>query len=462
MNTNSLSSKERGLIAPLINLSEELQKTDCKTLLDTVEIIALNALESLKAFNEKKLPLFDPSIGDEACQIRALMVLQLANQNIEEEIKAGEHELLGLHKKIAEVRIQWTTLEGELKKNKNEAMQSFIQQKKNLNTEKEGKLAKVEKGSAESKKIWEEFKARMGVISKTEAPLRQELDQKEREVLNAKIKVLSDASLEVNLSKKVRQIFWCYILHKISCRQYEENANQCSYYVGVNLKNLQIQGLAYQAQLLETMVSKAKRMMNKESMEFLVEESKKVVGKRAGIIQLAMQTSFASAKEGFTEYSFYHGCELIIKRAQQLRLPILIKSRAPKDNPDKFSCQQLFLPAEKNNKYVPSTDTQANQPMLVIEGVSQKALSQGLSSMVDEAGGLMKMVRLNLAQHRFCTSQAVADPHILLTVSSDMDKEIQRIMGEKEKALALGYSQANPSNFMIDHMYADVLNTQNQ
>lgn len=464
MITNNVCSRESKLIAPLINLAEGLKKTECSILLDTVETIALNALEGLKAFKEKKLALLDPSIGDESCQIRAFMILQLANQETDAEVDLGQQELQALCKKIQNIRLQFSALELELvemKKETNQVIQSFAQQKKCLNSERDNLLSKVEKGTSASKEIWDQFKKDMRAISEQEDPIRQKLTRKEQDILAAKIKIIFDASLDVDLSKVNRQIVLCYILTKIGCKQFVNNANGSTYYVGVSLKNLQVAGLTFQASLFETLVAKAKRIVNLESMEFLAEESKKISGKRSKIIQDAMQIPLASAKEGFREYSFYHGLELIIKRAKQLGIPILVKSRKPDASPDKFSCKQLYLPNGKNNKYIPSSDILGDKPALVIEGVSQKALDKGLSNIIDAAGGLMKMLRLNLAQHRFCTSQTNADANILRPISEEIDSEIERINQEKKQALDLGYSQVNQSSFMVDHVYADLLVTQN-
>jgi len=80
-----------------------------------------------------------------------------------------------------------------------------------------------------------------------------------------------------------------------------------------------------------------------------------------------------------------------------------------------------------------------------------------VSTIIDKCGGLMKMVRLNLAQHKICTGQEDADPSLLNTVSSGLTAEIDRISCEKQIAIQKGYSRVNPSNYQIDHIYADYM-----
>jgi hypothetical protein len=369
MNLNPISSREFELISPLI--SEELQRKDNSTLLDTIEIIARNSLEGLKAYQGMQLSLLNPDIGDEACQIRALMILQMAAQNIGEEINAGRQQLEQLCNTISKIRGLWAELENKLKQQKTAVDNQLLnlrQKKIQMNAEKDQKLSRVPKGTEENKNIWKEFQESIKLFSQeNEAPIKQQILQWEKEISDQKIEIMKKELLEAKLSKNTRQVILCYLIHKTSCKIYQKTHGQTSYRNGMKINKLQFNDLNLDGRLFEKLLHNAKAIVNRESMDFLIEESKKLVGKRARIIQLSLQSPLKSAKDELKEYSFYHGCELVIKRIMQMGIPILIKSRKPEDSPENFSCQQLYMPmpadSKNKSKYMPSIHIQKPQPV---------------------------------------------------------------------------------------------------
>ncbi len=466
MNIISISPRDCKLISPLVP-SEARSSKDSSVLLDAIEIVARQSLEALQAFQDKKLSVFDPDIGDEACQIRALLILQMDAQSNPNEIACASCELQKLLIIIDTIRKEWAKLDEELiclSASLKEQLSAIRNEKVRLSRENELALQNVPKGTLESKSIWQEFQIKMKQLCLQENPIKQKIQLQEEEISAKKIKTFENRELDTTLSSNILRLIFCYLIGKASQKILETNPinGRVSYKKAPRVNALKIQGLNVNGPLFEKILQRAKIWINQESMDALVEESKKIQGKRAKWIQRCMQATLPSAKQELKEYSFYHACELVIKRIKAMGLPILVLARRPEDNPDYFSMRQLFKPVMTNGKFKfsPVAMSDDTSPVLVIEGISSKAQNMGLANVIDQCGGLMKMVRLNLAQHRFCTAQQEADPSILKMISADLSEEIDRLRIQRSKAQEEGCSRENPSNFMIDHIYADVMRAQ--
>lgn len=407
----------------------------CNSVLDAITTIALHALNGLDAYDRGELSLFDPCVGDESCQIRALMMLKSSQEGCSGELLDAKASLESLIEKVKD-------LKGSLLKMYN-YKGSLEEEKKLLQQAKTETIRNASNNKEVIKKINDAHKMAL-----------EELAKKERDLDQALAKEVLLAPLE-KLSKKVRQIVLCYLVTQSKFVEPDEkDPHYKTSHDKSRVKQLQMSKLEFDAPLFECVLKGASQILNKESVEFLMEESSELSGKRAGLIQYVMQQPLSSQKKDFNEVSFYHGCELVMKRARDLGMCVLVKSRDPSAKYDQFSCMQLYAPIGK--KYAAIDMPKDNPSVLVIEGVSQKADDLGLNNIINTAGSLMKMVRLNLAQHRFCTGRGYDEPESLLSIGIG-DNEVNKIKAEKETAIQKGYGEKNMSGFRIEHMYADNL-----
>lgn len=430
------------LIAPL--MADNSVKIE--TMLDQVELIALHSLKGLECFALGNYPLLDPSIGDESCQIRALMMLTMKLS--EGELKEAQVLLLELIEKVKALRLNQKKESEEIRKQELAAKEPIAVKKKALENEKNQHLKPFKKGSPEADEVMRVFKAAMGVLTIEEKPLTEKYKNM-RADLEAKTK-LAISSLDPMLSKQMRQIILCYIVCKTKfVEKDEENPNYKTAHDKSRIAQLKIDDLSFDG--IEKIVNQAKVILNKESVEFLILQSKELRSKRASLISALMEKPLPS-KNNLSEVSFYHQCELILKRARDLGIPIVVKFRDPATAYDNFSKTTVsYLP--KGKKYIPG-DLEAHQPVLVIEGASQRAGSIGLEKVIEESGGLMKMAKLNLSQHRLCTGHDKANPQSLSKLGVSQE-EIARIEQERSKSQIIGCGEHNMSNFRIEHIYAD-------
>src|SRR5690606_702425 len=118
-------------------------------------------------------------------------------------------------------------------------------------------------------------------------------------------------------------------------------------------------GLSFNGAVLGPVIDRAKTVLNHESVIMIREEAGKLTSKRAPLLIKALQHTMPSAKSGFNEVSFYHGCEVVMKRVKALGIPILVKARGPKDVSSGgciFPHAQLYIVDKLSGKYVPAKE----------------------------------------------------------------------------------------------------------
>jgi hypothetical protein len=457
------SQQEASLISPLLTSIKAIQLQDKKSLMDSIEVITSHSLDALDEFLKGNLSRFDPSIGDEACQIRTLYVLDLSKQNLTEDIEHAKTNLCALVSRIKQLRTDITCLEqtiAEAEMQTKRSRESFIERKTILNAEKMEAFNGVSH-SAERKAITQAFLEKIKKIKEEEKPILQELSQKKAGILKKIEQAFANATLDASLSNRMRLLALCYILTKIKHPEIDEsNPNFLMTHDKKAVVQLKIEGLTHEPKQLDAMVEQAKKILNLASVEFLQKQAGMIEGKRAPLLNAVMQKILPSSKEGFKELSFYHGMEVILKRAKDLGVPLLLKARKPKEL--QFSSMQLFQPIGEKNKYtaVPIQSNDGTARVMVIEGVSSQAGDEGIEAISNRVGGLSKLVKLNLAQHRLCTAQPNLNLSILKETVGLQDEEIENIKALRDRSIGEGCSIGNPSRFLIEHVYADSLNNQ--
>lgn len=461
MSIHNNTAQRADLIGPLLNLQVASEEVAEEVILDTIEIVALNALQGLNAFCLGALHLLDPSIGDECCQLRALMMLKLKEEGHETGIGEDVQALKALVLAIEEVRKQIITLdEGyENAKRKADLKKAGIKEKKTLlNQQKDTDLIPHTKGSEGANAVMETFKAAMLKLNQEEKPIIQGLQEEAQKVKVKKLALIG--SLQASLSLNSRLIAVSYILTKIKECTLDKTCEVHVLHDKMNLRHIQMSDKAFNGNLLGNIIDRAKLILNFESVVMIRGEAAKLGCKRASVLQTAISHTMPSAKSGFQEVSFYHGCEVVMKRVKALGIPILIKARGPRDikaSGPVFSCSQLYVVDKLSGKYVPANEPIPGKAVLVIEGISKRAAQEGLNSVIEQCGGVMKAVRYNLAQHRFCTAETIAIPTTLLKAEVISADEGSKIEQEKSVACLKGFSELNYSAFRIEHMFAATL-----
>lgn len=452
------------LIGPLLNLKGVSEDAPVNILLDTVELVALHALEGLQSFKSGALDLFDPSIGDECCQLRALMMLQFASQGYPHSADEDIASMLLLQENMTVVREKIALFDREIEETQTAAASSRagIRKKKNdLNSEKDRQLEVLQRGSDAANDVMEAFKKKMQKLTLEEKPIIEALGKRVKEIRLQQREVV--ASLQAPLSQTARLIAIAYLLTKIKKCELEAAGEVHVLHDKIELGRIKIEGKGFNGTLVASIMERAKVILNRESVAFIRKEASALTCKRAPLLIKATAETLPSAKKDFGEVSFYHGCEVVMKRVKELGIAVLFKARGPKDVTEAgahFTCSQLFCLDKESGKYVPVSKKVSDQPVLVIEGISKHASREGLLAQIEAAGGIMKVVRYNLAQHRLCTAHERAEPSLLLSAQVIDGKECEKIETEKTIACMSGYSTINYDRFRIEHMFAALLSSQ--
>ncbi|CRX39531.1 hypothetical protein [Estrella lausannensis] len=452
------TAQRADLLGPLLNLQAGPAEISEEIILDTIEIVALNALQGLEVFCERRLHLLDPSIGDECCQLRALMMLKLTEEGFGAGMKEDFQALKELVLSVEKVRTAIAGLSKEYEEAKcvvDLEREEIKAKKTRLNKQKEEDLLLHDRGSEGSAKVMEAFKAAMIKLVQQETPILQTLQRTALQVKEKKLTLIS--SLQAHLSKNARLIALSFILTKIKECVLDKSSEVHVLHDKMNLRGIQIEGKSFHGALVGCVMERAKQILNHESVVMIREEGAKLEGKRASLLQAAINHTLPSAKAGFQEVSFYHGCEVVMKRVKALGIPILLKARGPRDITSEgpvFSSVQLYVVDKSSGKYVPAQQPLSGQAVLVIEGISKRAIHEGVESVIKECGGVMKAVRYNLAQHRFCTAEQIAIPKTLLEAKAISEEEGSKIEEEKSIACMKGFSEVNYKAFRIEHMFA--------
>lgn len=313
---------------------------------NAIQLICMRTLEALIAIRDKNLKLFDALVGDQACQIRALKIALISNNDLNIEIKLIENT----KNKIIDI----------LNVNKNEKRNLSLKCKENMTANPlKGKEINI-LFQQEAKKLQEEHKTRLNC--------------------NAKKMLEEDVFVKSDVLFIARAYF--LTITKLTIRDLKKN----TYKNSTKESKIQILNLDCKKIIEKGFFASLKMDLAKGSVDFVKD--------LANEINFTNCLELKLVKNKRMELPFLYMTEVVFKSAIQKNIPILLKIKNIKE--EAFACNIPFGNYEKDSV------------ALIIESYSEKSfveLSSNVFKDTLENEGILNIIKYNSAQHNQYTDQ---------------------------------------------------------
>ena len=428
-------------------------------------IIYQRALEALIGFETNRFLSLDAPAGDQACQIRALQLCQL--------------ELEGIEGIKAVIKQRWATLESLQKKNiaadescqervemiQKEKQEPLSELNQKIVEEREQELEGIPKGDPRIKEINQTFGARFREVSLKKQPVLAEISELKEAFRIKQKQLIEDDTLELTVDPAVLFLTRCYLVTLVKVDVVRQEMGFYSYQIHFNSKKLGECEFVVPTQLLIEIVDQAKRAICQDSIAYIQDASCKLDGMRGEELQaIATSSRRVESKERF-ELPFFHLIQVIFQRAMKEQIPILVKVRNIAAHPlteKSFVDVALFKSTGETYKVSEILSEDLAKRVIVIEGYSKVAFEklkspEFVDRLLDQSGGLLRLIDLNTAQHGQFTDQSKSCREMFRAIPRIESEEEEMLVQLFEEAVVKGFSMENPSVYCIDHVFCDLL-----
>ena len=366
----------RDLLPPEISAENQL----CVT-----ETILFLAKEALSAFSQRQLAKFDPAVGDELCEIRAIQAVLLSRMDLTDEMEAAE---CAFNNALIQLGVKKTALQ-KAKERLNEDLASkkalqepFILEKAGLAKKRvaepipTGTQAEIKACKQAIKTKYEE---KFRELNEKLEPIENDIQNIRQDYLNQCHLIVSNSPIDISVSEKINSIILAYFLTVVKSEVVEKNT--FGYFVVG--KQPSVAKLNGPAAIYDRAVPLLKKAVIQQSTAFV---------QGAGLMT---RTRMVPGKN-FEALPFYYVLKTVYAKAVEEKIPILFKVRDQQKYPD-FTLQAFFK--VEGGKYVPSTP-EKNTAALVVEAFSSQMRDNLITEVMEETGGLLNyLVEIDGAQH---------------------------------------------------------------
>lgn len=433
--------------------------------------------DAIDNFIHRKMELFDPILGDQACEIRALYFSLLISKYqtyienyFENDVDNLKKTIYPLYKKMMEIEFisenytenrnefikkeidpikkekallasEFKNINAELRKSKNDNSLELINKKK--------EIEKKIKHFDQLKKISEE------VLHENHKKLRN--------------KIIDTIDLLVFPIKKILfMIISSYIFSKV--KHIENVIDKTTGLWTINdrthINLLKFEEMNFHSDIMQNIITLIKEKLIHESVIFSQKLTKFLKSKNKDLIlKIIMEPRRVSAHR--EEFACFHIMWLIHRYALENDIPIILKIRNETLDPLKsisYTAKFLYL---GNKRYSIKKDNfQFNTmiaPMyeagLIIEARTNRSKNELTSKLYEEeilSYSLLDIIKLYSAQHRQFTNDTKHED-ALNNLKNISEFEKEKIKKLKNKARLRGFSITNSSRFCIEHIYCDMI-----
>ncbi|MFW9875568.1 MAG: hypothetical protein ACFFG0_20895 [Candidatus Thorarchaeota archaeon] len=425
--------------------------------LDAIKIIIQNALKAISSFEEGFFERFDASVGDQACQIRALQFCLL------HPILDSSRELFVPKLPIIErLRESITQLDPEIAKLKEE-LDPFLSRKREIGLEKSRALGSInsfretdsERYFRERKLINKSFSRRFKKVDDEMLETRISIERLQEKHISENFLDIQEI-MRVSIPEDVLFLLDNYLVKKVRKVILKKRFGICDYKEVVDMTQLLPRGKHGLRSLMRKVIDMAKKRIRRSSIFFVQTQAQFLTDPR---LSLLVSLPRRIESKGHLELPFFYLTRVIFQRAAQKNISILLKVRNKNDNPlveESFVCRHLFGSSDEI--------LDLSSRCIVIESFSSRSSfelrSEGfIEDLLTFAGGsFLHMIDLSAAQHNQFTD---------MRTSLGFD-EISGILAEEKHELLLlardarvkGFSLANSSTCCIEHVFCDLISHQ--
>lgn len=440
--------------------------------LQAIATVYKQCMNALEAFIAKKLSCFDPSVGDEQCEIRALQMIKLSRSAEAVQEAASLFEICKKKvEAIAAAELLMQKLKGVTVAECAAAKQQMVESESKLKGV-QGKLGEALKNIPQGDP---ERKAKVAACKATfEAPIekiREELKPLQEAQEGAKQECLGECStlvsfplLDVRLSSNMMTIVLLYIatvtkeetlFHVEGGGQFIRDATR--------VKKLAEGSPSFSVPLFEKVVENIKKVIHTASLCFIQQQATGLSSSKY------LSQTFFNAKKGQAELPFYYVMKCVYERCLSENIPIIFQLRNVLADPTTrqgFSLTVLFK-TDESGKYVKvePKPQEGQEAALVVQAYSsqpQVTLQMGefLEQLLNSSGGIVSyFVDIDAAQHSQYTMQSavVSSSAMFDAIPALLEEEKAVLCAKLKRAQTGGFTRENPSQCCVEHAYADLI-----
>ncbi len=433
------------------------------------QLLIQKTVEACKAYLERRLAAFDPSVGDQACQIRTLNFSLAFRENKFAEFSTLSENCRKTLEDIESIRKKILVLERlrdeEIALIRKTHLDPIIEESRKVNEHMSKAVEGADKKSFQA--IREPFiKSLKSLVSKKE-PHEQMIASLHTQCEKAKLILLADIDLQV--SQIALTAIQSYILTITREQILEKNdaTQDFQYHEHVSVRKLENSTLPFPSRLISGIIEVAKMSLSQSSIAFVRSQASLLKVSDRELIRKMVGVSRVNPKKNREELPFYYLTRVIFDRALELKVPILLKIRNirfhPLEDKSYVGCI-IFVPGDGKYEMVLNSSTKnVEQETIVIHAFSKCTPEELVNvefqkKMIASAGGILRLVELNTAQHTQFTDQCPKDQNMFGSIPGLEKCELEKLSGLKKEALENGFSNENPALCCIDHILCDRVN----
>lgn len=435
-------------------------------------MVCEKALDALQAFKERQMSVFDGSMGDQACQIRALQLCLLPREELKESFKEARKvielctkELIALQQECGLVIKNHINMKAVYENQ----LAQLVARNTLLNQERQCALESIPKGDPRVKKINIDFGALFAVVKKEKEPIEQQIALLEKACIEEqKQKIFSIKDPQVNSLVLFLTRSYCVNLAKKNVVT-QEIGGRFVYQQHTNVKKFQKRDdVILSAPLLLKMIEKAKRAVCKASVFFVQQQANYLSCENHVLFRNILATPRLIPDKEREELPFFHMTRVIFERAFQEKIPIILKVRPLTSHPfeeDSYGSRTFFKVKGEAYQAVDPELEDLKKPAIVIESLSsleKSTLSSSsfINSLFDQKRGLLETIDLNAVHHTQYTDQKISSTTMFDAIISLDPSEKERMITLFKRSFKEGFSISDPKMYCIDHVFCDVVKNQ--
>ncbi len=440
--------------------------------LQAMEIVYAQALVALSDFSQKKL--FDPSVGDNLCEIRAYQLIILSNQDLSQELQKSKRAFIENLKKIKKAYLLLKENEASKKEAINQREVQLAQYSKR-NKEIGPILYPPNRkplSEDENPKLFAEFNA----IKKEQKTIQEAIKTIQQGFLSQAYKIASAPDLDVKISTQIDFMIKSFLLSKVKQEEITVTPSKEAFIVDhLFVRGLSLPPIPYPTKIFEVAIPLLKKSLVKLSADLVQQEAAKVSTDKEMFMKVFSKRR-GVGKKNQEEIPFYYTLRLIYLRAIEQGIPVVFKIRSVKKySPTKkeaFIGKGLFKVDRSNTTpqydFAQVTQEDLSKLAIIVEAFSSQneeglRHAEFLKNIFNEGGGLFHyLTELDAAQHTQYTDQQEDSSVEALfdTIPEISVQEKQRLVARAKEANNLGFSKTNCSKCCVEHVFADLIGNQ--
>jgi len=446
-------------------LSDTEQEASPEDRLSARQNILNRTIQACEAFLRRELSAFDPSVGDQACQIRSLNFCMLSRGDHAGEVKKLLVESLQGVKEVEEIRRRLLAFEALKEEQVDEIRTKFIDplsgENKRIGEEMAKALEGVTKGGAAIRKS---FTPRFAAVKKKKAPFQARIAELERGCRASKNEVVN--RLDIRTGEVALKVIQAFVLTMVRDQQLRQDTESGEFQYSEHTKVRKLEGSCntFPLGLMNGVVDIAKNALAMSSIVFVQQQARLLKTEDAELLQKMVGNLRVVPKKEREELPFFHMTRIIFERALEMDIPVLLRIRNITAHPlqdESYICRMLFRPnSEKFAHVIDEVGEEEPFEAIVINAFSKAKPSQLVdlefqSTMISKADGLLGLIDMNAVQHSQYTDQEPDSEKVFDQIPGLETSEKARLMQLKEKGIKEGFSNENPALCCIDHIFCD-------